>query len=305
MQLSKSNDVRALKLSQLLIELGGKISNSLGASGERATGIPGLMLYRCTAPTAPNPCTYEPSLLVIAQGRKRVDLGKTSYVFGQSRFLLTSVELPIVSRVVTASEEAPYLAFFLRLDIPVVRDILNTEEVHVPQGSIGTRGMAIGEATVELVRSCSRMMDILDAPQDIPFLSKLIQREIIYRLLQGTQGASLRAIATLGDQSHRTEKAVAWLRANYEKPLRVGQLAMIAGMGAASPFSGPYRDESSSIPEAASPSCRATADAHEWIGCGECSFRGRLRKREPVQSRIQAVFRKASDAGYTVTPARQ
>ena len=136
-----------------------------------------------------------------------------------------------MSRVVTATEEAPYLAFFLRLDIPVVRDILNTEEVHVPDSSIGTRGMAIGEATVELVRSCSRMMDILDAPQDIPFLSKLIQREIIYRLLQGAQGARLRAIATLGDQSQRTEKAVAWLRANYEKPLRVEQLATIAGMG--------------------------------------------------------------------------
>ena len=229
--LGKSNDVNASKLSQLLIELGRKISNSLGTSGERATGIPGLMLYRCTAPTAPNPCTYEPSLLVIAQGRKRVDLGRTSYVFGQSRFLLTSVELPIVSRVVTATEEAPYLAFFLRLEIPVVRDILNTEGVHVPHSSIGTRGMAIGETTVELVRSCSRMMDILDAPQDIPFLGKLIQREIIYRLLQGTQGARLRAIATLGDQSHRTEKAVAWLRANYEKPLRVEQLATIADMG--------------------------------------------------------------------------
>src|SRR6201984_105585 len=42
--------------------------------------------------------------------------------------LATIVELPIVNRVVTATEEVPYLAFFLRLDIPVVRDILNTEE---------------------------------------------------------------------------------------------------------------------------------------------------------------------------------
>lgn len=136
-----------------------------------------------------------------------------------------------MSQVVTASEEAPYLAFFLKLNIATVRDILNTEEVHVPESPIGTRGMAIGEATIELVRSCSRMMDILDAPQDIPFLGKLIHREIIYRLLQRTQGARLRAIATLGDQSHRTEKAVAWLRENYEKPLRVEQLATIAGMG--------------------------------------------------------------------------
>lgn len=230
-KLRNRNEVNAPKLFQLLTELRSKISNSLGASGERAIGTLRLTLYRCTAPTVPNPCTYQPSLLVIAQGRKRVDLGRTSYVFGQSRFLLTSVELPIVSQVVTASEEAPYLAFFLKLNIATVRDILNTEEVHVPESPIGTRGMAIGEATIELVRSCSRMMDILDAPQDIPFLGKLIHQEIIYRLLQGTQGARLRAIATLGDQSHRTEKAVAWLRENYEKPLLVEQLATIAGMG--------------------------------------------------------------------------
>jgi hypothetical protein len=188
------------------------------------------MLYRCTAPTVPSPCTYEPSLLVIAQGRKRVNLGKTSYVFGQSRFLLTSLELPVVSQVITASEEAPYLAFFLKLDISTVRDILNTEEVPVPEATSGTRGMAIGVTTAELVNSCCRMMDLLDAPQDIPFFGKLIQREIIYRILQGSQGARLRAIATLGDQSQRTAKAVAWLRSNYEKPLRVEQLATIAGI---------------------------------------------------------------------------
>jgi len=227
---TKKDDVNESRLSQLLAGLAVKISNSLGDSGERATEVPGLMLYRCAAPTVPSPCTYEPSLLVIAQGRKRVNLGKTSYVFGQSRFLLTSLELPVVSQVITASEEAPYLAFFLKLDMSVVRDILNTEEVPVPEATSGARGMAIGVTTAELVNSCCRMMDLLDAPQDMPFFGKLIQREIIYRLLLGSQGARLRAIATLGDQSHRTAKAVAWLRSNYEKPLRVEQLATIAGM---------------------------------------------------------------------------
>jgi AraC-like DNA-binding protein len=227
---AKNDDVNGSRLSQLQAELAVKISNSLGESAERATEVPGLMLYRCTAPTVPSPCTYEPSLLVIGQGRKRVNLGKTSYVFGQSRFLLTSLELPVMSEVITASEEAPYLAFFLKLDMSIVRDILNTEEVQVPEATSGTCGMAIGVTTAELVNSCCRMMDLLDVPQDIPFFGKLIQREIIYRLLQGSQGARLRAIATLGDQSHRTAKAVAWLRSNYEKPLRVEQLATIAGM---------------------------------------------------------------------------
>ena len=74
-------------------------------------------------------------------------------------------------------------------------------------------------------------MDLLDTPRDIPFLSGLIQREIIYRILRGAEGARLRAIATLGEQSHRTAKAIAWIGANYAKPLRVEDLAEIAGMG--------------------------------------------------------------------------
>ena len=74
----KPDNANASKLAQALMELGSKIGNSLSGSGERATEVPGLMLYRCTAPTVPSPCTYEPSLLLIAQGRKRVDLGRTN-----------------------------------------------------------------------------------------------------------------------------------------------------------------------------------------------------------------------------------
>jgi transcriptional regulator GlxA family with amidase domain len=79
--------------------------------------------------------------------------------------------------------------------------------------------------------ACCRLIDLLDTPQDIPFLSDLIQREIIYRILRGPEGARLRAIATLGDQSHRTAKAIAWIRANYAKPLRLDDLAQITSMG--------------------------------------------------------------------------
>src|SRR5216117_4405260 len=91
--------------------------------------------------------------------------------------------------------------------------------------------MATGETTAELLDACCRLIDQLNTPQDIPFLSGLIQREIIYRILRGPAGARLRAIATLGDQSQRTAKAIAWVRANYAKPLRVEDLAKIAGMG--------------------------------------------------------------------------
>ena len=192
--------------------------------------VPGLKLYRNTAPTSPNPCTYEPSLLVIPQGRKRVDLGKQTYVFGETTFLLTSIELPIVSRVSEASVAKPYLAFFLKLDMGIVRDVLHSEELSIPVPKAGTRGMVLGKATADLLAPCCRMVELVDTPKDAPFLSKLLQREIIYRLLQGTQGARLRSVATLADQDYRTAKAVAWLRGNFAKALNVDDLASMTGM---------------------------------------------------------------------------
>ncbi len=226
----KYRQMRDPEFLKMLKELAGSITKALDRAPSLSIQVPGLSLYRNTAPTAPNPCTYEPSLLLIPQGKKRVDLGNQSYVFGESTFLLTSIELPIVSRVSVASVEKPYLAFFLKLDMGIVRDVLHTEEVRISAPPLGTRGMVLGEATVELLTPCLRMVQLLDTPQDAPFFCKLLQREIIYRLLQGPQGDRLRSVATMADQSYRTAKAVTWLRDNFEKTLNVDELASMAGM---------------------------------------------------------------------------
>ena len=212
-------------------ELARQIAAHIQAAGDHATDIPGLTLYRRTAPTPCNAATYGPSLAVFVQGRKRVTLGGTTYLCDESTFLLTSVDVPVVSQIITASEDVPLLSLLLKLDLAVVREIISLEEFHTPEDSSKGRCIGIGKTTVELLSACSRLMDLLDAPEDIRFLSNTIQREIVYRLLRGPQGERLRAIATLGDQSHRTAKAIAWLRANYAKPLRVDELAAVARMG--------------------------------------------------------------------------
>jgi AraC-like DNA-binding protein len=216
---------------ELRSELARKIAARMDSAENRATEIPGVTLHRRTAPTAPCSATYEPGVTVIAQGRKRVDLGRTTFIYGESRYLLTSVDLPIVSQIIEASEEVPCLAMSLKLEMPVIRELLSREEIQASDAPSDSPAMATGEATVEFLTACCRLMDLLDAPQNIPFLSGLIQREIIHRILRGPEGARLRAIATLGDQSHRTAKAIAWIKANYAKPLRVDDLAQIAGMG--------------------------------------------------------------------------
>jgi len=222
---------RSDQASFLRTELARKIALFLGSAENRATLIPGLELHRRTAPTAPCSMTYEPGLTVIAQGRKRVELGRKVFIYDPSRFLLTAVDLPVISRVIEASEKSPCLAMSLKLEMPVVRELLSREEIEVAHTPDDAPGMAIGETTAEFLNACCRLVNLLHKPQDIPFLSGLIQREIIYRILQSAEGARLRAIATLGDQSQRTAKAIAWMRANYAKPLRVEELAQIAGMG--------------------------------------------------------------------------
>jgi AraC-like DNA-binding protein len=212
-------------------ELARKIAQAIGKEEKRITEIPGVSLHRRTAPTPPCRATYHPGIIVVAQGSKRVNLGRTSFTYDESNFLLTAVDLPIVSWVAKATIDRPCLVLGLKLEMSMVRELLALEAIHVAEVPTDKPGMSIGETTPEFLNACCRLVDLLDSPQDIPFLSSVIQREIIYRILRGSAGARLRAVATLGDQSHRTAKAVAWIAANYAKTLRVEELAQVSNMG--------------------------------------------------------------------------
>jgi AraC-like DNA-binding protein len=222
----KPNPVRELRA-----ELAGKIATLIGQEENRITEIPGVSLHKRTSPTPPCRTTYHPGIIVVAQGSKQVNLGRTSFIYDESNFLLTAVDLPIVSWVAEATEEVPCLVLSLKLDMSTVRELLALEEIHVAEAPSEGPAMSIGETTPEFLNACCRLLDLLGNPQDIPFLSGVIQREIIYRILRGPAGARLRAISTLGDQSHRTAKAVAWITANYAKTLRVEELAHLTNMG--------------------------------------------------------------------------
>ncbi len=216
---------------EIRAELARKIAAHIHVDGPMDTNVPGLGLSHRSAPTECYSAAYEPELVVFAQGEKRIVVGATTHVCDGSNFLLTSVDLPVVGQITKASKSEPFLALSLKLEMPVVREILSQDEFLVHEVACGARGMAVGKTPVELLNACSRLVDLLDKPADIPFLGSLMRREIIYRLLRSPAGKHLRAIATLGEQSNRTAKAVAWLKLNYSKPLRVEELASVAQMG--------------------------------------------------------------------------
>jgi AraC-type transcriptional regulator N-terminus len=101
-------------------ELARKIASLLGNEENRITEIPGVSLHRRTAPTPPCRTTYHPGIIVVAQGRKQVNLGRSSFTYDAAHYLLTAVDLPIVSWVAEASKEVPCLVLSLRLDLSMV-----------------------------------------------------------------------------------------------------------------------------------------------------------------------------------------
>lgn len=218
--------------SELRTELARKVASFVGSAESLIADVPGLTLYRHTAPTAPAPATYEPSVALVLQGRKQVELGARTFIYDPSRYLLTSLDLPVVSRVMEATPNAPYLCVRLKLEIQTVREILSREDFPSPLTNSETPAMSTVEATPEVLSAFDRLLSLLNSPEDIGFLSPMLQREITYRILRGAGGQRLRAIATTGDQSYRTAKVIAWIRANYLKPFRVEDLARIGGMSA-------------------------------------------------------------------------
>jgi AraC-like DNA-binding protein len=199
--------------------------------GEYPTAIPGLSLYHRTAPTPCFRASYEPGLSIFVQGRKRILLGGTEYLCDGSSFLLSSIDVPAQSQIIEASEKTPLLSIFLRLDMPTVREVLSRDDIPEAPPSTHRQGLVVGETTVGLLGASMRMLELLDTPEDIPFLGPLAHREILYRILRTPQAERLRAIATSGDLGQKTARAISWLRANYAKPLHMEELASTARMG--------------------------------------------------------------------------
>src|SRR5918998_4825070 len=173
------------------------------------------LLSRRDAPTQPTSYMQEPSLCLIAQGAKRVLLGDDTYVLDVHHFLITSVDLPTVVQILQASREKPYLGLILKLDRREISQLMVDSNLPPPRAQQSSRGMTIGEVTLPLLTAFQRLIDLLAEPEDIPILAPVIQREILYRLLVGDQGARLRQIASAGSQSHQIAQATDWLKRHY------------------------------------------------------------------------------------------
>ncbi|EGQ8131964.1 AraC family transcriptional regulator [Vibrio parahaemolyticus] len=205
-----------------------------GNANQYDTPISGLRFSRWTTPTPPTSYTHNPSICLIAQGRKRVLLGEESFIYDANHFLISSVDLPIIANIIEASEELPYLGLIMELDLTEISQLIVDSELAFTQSKEAQKGIAVGELSESLLDAFVRLAELLDEGQNIKILAPIIKREIFYRLLMSEQGTRLHQIVTAGSHSHQIAKAIDWLKNNFVKPLSVGDLASYTGMSKSS-----------------------------------------------------------------------
>ena len=209
----------------VLLSLKEEVARLTEKGNQEVTAIPNLSLFRQNKPLGPISGIYEPSVCLVLQGSKRVLLGDDVYTYDAQNYLITSVHLPTVVHIVSASQENPYLGLRLKLDQREILQLMADGDLPSPRKPQPGRGMATGEVTLPLITAFERLIDLLSKKEDIPVLAPIIQREITYRLLIGDQGAHLRQIASTGSQSHRIAEAIDWLKDNFNQALRIEDLA--------------------------------------------------------------------------------
>jgi AraC-like DNA-binding protein len=209
--------------------------------------LPHVIVARGDTPTEPHPHLAEPMFSLVAQGGKLVSVDKQVFVYGGGEYLITSVDLPVSAQITQASKKTPFLGVGIALRSKEIANLLfETGGSALPQTS-ATRGIGVSKLTDELVEPVVRLLRLLDKPSDLPVLAPGIEREILWRLLTGPQGAMVRQLGSTDSRTFQVSSAIRRIRANYTETLRIETLARTAGMSVTS-FHRHFREVTSMTP---------------------------------------------------------
>jgi AraC-like DNA-binding protein len=202
--------------------------------GLTRTALPGVSVV--CSPTVSEPLCgiAEPTLAVVAQGVKATTLNGRTFTYGPGQFLVVSVDLPVTGNIILANADEPFLAFVFELRPRMIAALLletataATAAPAVPDGL--PAGIAVSDASPALLDAIARLLALLDAPEDAAALAPGIEREVLWRLITGPQGATVRQIGLADSRLAHLARAIRWIRAHYNETLRVEELAALATM---------------------------------------------------------------------------
>jgi len=215
-------------------ELASLIERHTGKDGVYETEIPSLFLFRESHPTTPKHGVQRPSFCLIVQGRKDVWLAEERFTYSPTHYLVASVDLPVVSQVVEASEQVPYLALRLEIAIQQVIELLQPIQSNLRPLKKPKRAMFVSTVEPDLLDAVTRLIRLLDAPNDIGVLAPMYQKEILYRVLQGPYGDVLKQMAVRNSHAHHIHHVIQYMKKHYRRPIRVEELAELSHMSPAS-----------------------------------------------------------------------
>ncbi|MEQ1108061.1 AraC family transcriptional regulator [Acinetobacter seifertii] len=194
------------------------------------TEISGFSLHRRTNKQSIH-CIYDLGLGVILQGEKQVLIGNEIFTYSRGQTMLTTIDLPAVSRVTQASYSEPFLGMMLKLDIGMITEIAGSmENIHVTEN---IPSFSIEEMDIGLIEALDRLVDLVEDPSMIPQIAPLIKHEIIVRLLLGKHGDYLRNLIKVSGNEKNIFKVISWLRNNFLNDVRVDEIAEQANMTSA------------------------------------------------------------------------
>ncbi|MDF2810927.1 MAG: rhaS 5, partial [Microvirga sp.] len=192
-----------------------------------ATGIPRVAMVRSEA------CSdqvYEPMLHLVLQGSKSLSIGDHILQFEPATYFVVPVDIPAIGQIRSEKSGSPYLALSLTLDPAVIAAMLaDHDQASLQQAP----DFLVSAATPELIDAWLRMMRLVDRPDETAILAPMIEREILFRVLQGPQGDMLRQIARADSRLSQVRRAIDWIREHYIEPFRVEPLAAMTGMSVA------------------------------------------------------------------------
>jgi AraC-like DNA-binding protein len=186
---------------------------------------PGLHYRRCLSPAKRLYGFYPAVFCVIAQGSKKVLLGEDTFRYDPAHYMISTMALPLCAEIVEASLARPYLGLALNLDPALVTSVTVETGLVPPRGDGGVKAVDVSALDAELLDATLRLARLVESPREYRMLAPLVVREIVYRLLTGTQAHRMRHLATFGGQAHRMVRAVERIRVNFDKPLSIEDLA--------------------------------------------------------------------------------
>lgn len=197
--------------------------------GYTLSAIDGVRFMRSDRPLGRTPVLYEPSIVIVCQGRKRGFLGDEIYIYDAQHYLVLSVPLPF-STETEASKGEPMLAVSLRLDLTAVTDLVLAIDQSRDHTNVAPRGMISTPLGGCLADATLRLLEALASPLEAKILGPAIVREICFRVLVGEQGGTMRAALAHQGQFGKIVKALRRIHADYAETLDVTHLAGEVGM---------------------------------------------------------------------------